>query len=84
LVLSAVVMGTALYFAEHYFAVRLGSGSPLLIKATTLLLLVAGGAMLYFITAFATGGADFGMIRRNATRREAKAAPSTAKTELDE
>ena len=66
--LSAAVMAVALYFAEHYFAARLGPGSPLVIKATTLLSLVAGGAALYFVTAFGTGGADFGMIRRNVGR----------------
>jgi putative peptidoglycan lipid II flippase len=74
LVLSAIVMGAALYFAERWFAVGLGRGSPLVVKATTLLSLVAGGALLYFVTAFATGGADFGMIRRNVGR---KAAPPT-------
>ncbi|RVA85306.1 lipid II flippase MurJ, partial [Mesorhizobium sp. M7A.F.Ca.US.006.04.2.1] len=84
LVLSAIVMGAALYFAEHWFAVRLGPGSPLVVKATTLLSLVAGGALLYFITAFATGGADFGMIRRNVKRGSGKSAPPIAKTELDE
>ncbi|TIT79627.1 MAG: murein biosynthesis integral membrane protein MurJ [Mesorhizobium sp.] len=68
LVLSAAVMAVALYFAEHYFATKLGPGSPLVIKATTLLALVGGGAALYFITAFGTGGADFGMIRRNIGR----------------
>ena len=84
LALSAAVMGVALYFAEHWFAVRLGPGSPLVIKAATLLSLVAGGAALYFATAFATGGADFGMIRRNAMRGAAKAPPSAAKSDLDE
>ncbi|RVC11713.1 lipid II flippase MurJ, partial [Mesorhizobium sp. M7A.F.Ca.AU.002.02.1.1] len=84
LVLSAIVMGAALYFAEHWFAVRLGPGSPLVVKATTLLSLVAGGALLYFITAFATGGADFGMIRRNVKRGSGKSAPPIAKTDLDE
>ncbi|TIW90958.1 MAG: lipid II flippase MurJ, partial [Mesorhizobium sp.] len=74
LVLSAAVMGAALYFAEHWFAAQLASGSPLVVKATTLLALVAGGALLYFVTAFATGGADFGMIRRNVRR---KGSPST-------
>lgn len=77
-------MAVALYFAEHYFAARLGPGSPLVVKATTVLALVAGGALLYFITAFATGGADFGMIRRNVKRGSGKAAPPVAEAELDE
>ena len=84
LVLSAAVMAVALYFAEHWLAVRLGPGSPLVIKATTLLALVAGGAALYFVTAFATGGADFGMIRRNVKRGSGKAAPPAPKADLDE
>ncbi|RVD68034.1 lipid II flippase MurJ, partial [Mesorhizobium sp. M4A.F.Ca.ET.029.04.2.1] len=69
LVLSAVIMATALYFAERHFATQIGPGSPLVVKATTVLALVAGGAALYFIAAFATGGADFGMIRRNVKRK---------------
>jgi putative peptidoglycan lipid II flippase len=69
LVLSAAVMGAALYFAENWLAAQLASGSPLAIKATTLLALVAGGTLLYFVAAFATGGADFGMIRRNIRRK---------------
>jgi putative peptidoglycan lipid II flippase len=73
LVLSAAVMGVALYFAEHWFAARLASGSPLVVKAVTLLSLVAGGAILYFLVAFGTGGADFGMIRRNARRKDTPA-----------
>ncbi|MER8678179.1 MULTISPECIES: murein biosynthesis integral membrane protein MurJ [unclassified Mesorhizobium] len=84
LVLSAAVMAMALYFAEHWLAVRLGPGSPLVIKATTLLALVAGGALLYFITAFATGGADFGMIRRNVKRGSGKAAAPAPNADLDE
>ena len=71
LVLAAAVMAVALYFAEHWLAARLGPGSPLVIKAATLLSLVAGGALLYFVAAFATGGADFGMIREISGARRA-------------
>ncbi|TIT22154.1 MAG: lipid II flippase MurJ, partial [Mesorhizobium sp.] len=83
LVLSAVIMATALYFAERHFATQIGPGSPLVVKATTVLALVAGGAALYFIAAFATGGADFGMIRRNVKRGEAKAAPPVTEQSPD-
>ncbi|TJW91374.1 MAG: lipid II flippase MurJ, partial [Mesorhizobium sp.] len=69
LVLSAAVMAAALYFAEHWFAAQLASGSPLVVKTATLLGLVAGGALLYFVTAFVTGGADYGMIRRSIRRK---------------
>ena len=32
-------------------------------------MLVAGAMVIYFATAFGTGGADMGMIRRNVTRK---------------
>jgi putative peptidoglycan lipid II flippase len=79
LVLSAVIMAVALYFAERHFATQIGPGSPLVVKATTVLALVAGGAALYFIAAFGTGGADFGMIRRN-VKRGSKAPPITGQS----
>ncbi len=69
LVLAAVVMAVALYFAQHWLADRLVRGVPLIVKATTVLGLVGGGALIYFITAFGTGGVDLGMIRRNVGRR---------------
>jgi putative peptidoglycan lipid II flippase len=67
-------MGAALYFGAHWFAPYLASGSPLLVKATALALLCGGGMLLYFVLAFATGGADFGMIRRSVARRGGAAA----------
>jgi len=77
LVLSTVIMAAALYFGARWFAPYLASGSPLLVKASALALLCGGGMVLYFVLAFATGGADFGMIRRSVARRGA-AAPSPA------
>ncbi|TIP36903.1 MAG: lipid II flippase MurJ, partial [Mesorhizobium sp.] len=53
------------------------------VKATTLFALVGGGAALYFIAAFGTGGADFGMIRRNVKRGEAKNVPPVTEQSPD-
>ncbi|HEY4192196.1 MAG TPA: murein biosynthesis integral membrane protein MurJ [Mesorhizobium sp.] len=69
LVLSAAIMGAALWFGARWFAPYLASASPLLVKAATLALLCGAATILYFVLAFATGGADFGMIRRNIGRR---------------
>ena len=68
LVLSTVLMGAALWFAQGYFAAELSSSARLVTKAATLGLLSAGGAIIYFALAFATGGADIGMISRNVRR----------------
>jgi putative peptidoglycan lipid II flippase len=71
LVLSAALMGAALWYAQGWLAADLSSSARLVTKATALALLSGGGALLYFILAFATGGADLGMVRRN-MRREAR------------
>jgi putative peptidoglycan lipid II flippase len=42
--------------------------SPLLTQASALMLLIAAGMVIYFGAAFAIGGAEFGMIRRNIER----------------
>lgn len=68
LVLSAALMGAALWFGEDWFADWLAPSAHLLTKAAALTLLSGAGALLYFALAFATGGADVGMIRRNIRR----------------
>jgi putative peptidoglycan lipid II flippase len=68
LVLAAALMGAALWYAQGWLAAELSSPARLVTKATTLALLSGGGAVLYFALAFATGGADLGMIRRNMRR----------------
>ena len=75
LVLSAVVMGAALYFGAQWLAPELSSSARLVTKAVTLALLSGAAALLYFVLAFATGGADFGMLRRNVGRSTAKLSP---------
>ena len=78
LVLASALMGAALWFAQGWLAADLSSSARLVTKAGTLALLSGGGALLYFVLAFAAGGADLGMIRRNMKRgRKAEAtAPS--------
>lgn len=68
LVVSAAVMGLALHFALPYLQAPLAPSSPLYMQAGALALLIVGAMIVYFGTAFATGGADFGMIRRNLDR----------------
>lgn len=68
LALSAALMGVALHFGAQWLAPQLGASSHLFTRAVALLALSGCGALLYFALAFATGGADFGMIRRNVRR----------------
>ncbi len=71
LVLASVLMGAALYFGARELSPYLAAGSPLMVKATALGLLCVGGMLLYFVLAFAVGGADLGMVRRSMRRRGA-------------
>jgi putative peptidoglycan lipid II flippase len=73
LVLASALMGAALWYAQGWLAEDLSSAARLVTKGMTLGLLSAGGAAFYFLLAFAIGGADLGMIRRN-MRRRSKAA----------
>ena len=76
LIVSAAVMGGALYYLRGVFAASLASGSPLLTKIGALSLLIAVSMTVYFAVAFLIGGADLGMIRRNLKRKAgAKPAP---------
>ena len=69
LVLAAAIMAGALYFAIGWLEWPLSSAAPLSIRAGAVAALVAGAMAIYFGTAFATGGADLGMIRRNMKRK---------------
>lgn len=71
LVLSSALMGGALYGAARWLAPWLASSASLLSQTGTLALLCGGGAIVYFALAFATGGADIAMIRRNIRRGDA-------------
>lgn len=83
LVLSSALMGVALWFGSHALAPYLASGSPLVVKASALGLLCLGGMVLYFALAFAIGGADLGMIRRNMRRRSASAPAASTSADSD-
>ncbi|MHA6686275.1 murein biosynthesis integral membrane protein MurJ [Mesorhizobium sp. A556] len=68
LVLAAAVMAAALYFGAERLAPELASSAPLMTKGVTLMLLLGAGALIYFVLAFAIGGADLGMLRRSLAR----------------
>jgi putative peptidoglycan lipid II flippase len=72
LVLSSVLMGMALWFGARWLGPQLASSAPLVTKAAATALLCGAGALVYFILAFATGGADLGMLRRNIRRGPAE------------
>ena len=68
LVLAAAIMAGALYGAITQFADNLAPSARFVTQATTLGAMVIAAMVLYFGIAFLTGGADFGMIRRNVRR----------------
>ena len=69
LVFASAIMAGAIYFAAGWMGDWLASESPIYSQASALAVLVAGAMVIYFATAFGTGGADMGMIRRNVTRK---------------
>jgi len=73
LVLSSALMAVFLHYGAIWCGPWLASSAPLLTKAAALAGLCAGGALVYFALAFAIGGADAGMVRRNIRRGGAKA-----------
>jgi putative peptidoglycan lipid II flippase len=72
LIFSAAAMAVALYYAIHWAAPYLASHTPVHIQAPVVFGLIMLSMVVYFVLAFATGGASFGMIRRN-VKRGAKA-----------
>lgn len=71
LVLSSALMGAALYGGAMWLAPWLAPSASLLAQTGALALLCGAGAFVYFALAFATGGADLGMVRRNVRRGSA-------------
>src|SRR5690606_33810929 len=69
LVLCAAVMAGALWLAAGWLAPLLTADAPFLAQAAALAAMVVGAMAIYFVLAFATGGADMGMITRNMRRR---------------
>jgi putative peptidoglycan lipid II flippase len=72
IVFSALVMGIVLYFAMDFVSSWVQPGMPILKKASALFAIIVLAAVVYFGTAFATGGADLSMMRRNMARSRGK------------
>ncbi|MGH6860942.1 MAG: lipid II flippase MurJ, partial [Phyllobacterium sp.] len=68
LFLSAAIMAFALYHAIDWAAPYLAPHAPFQVQALAVFGLILLSMVLYFALAFATGGASFGMIRRNVKR----------------
>jgi putative peptidoglycan lipid II flippase len=64
-------MGAALYGGAVWLSPWLAPSASLLAQTGSLALLCVAGALVYFVLAFATGGADAGMVRRNVRRGSA-------------
>jgi putative peptidoglycan lipid II flippase len=77
LLLSAAVMAGCLWLAAGWLAPALVADASFLSQLAALALLIAGAMVVYFGLAFATGGADVGMIRRN-IRRQGNGIPPAA------
>ena len=69
LVLSCAIMGAALYLGLRLLAPQFEPETGLVEQAGALLLLVLGGALIYFAAAQITGAADVKMLARNFRRR---------------
>jgi len=67
LVLSAAIMGVALWFAMPLMPEVLGAGG--LARITALLVLIAGGCGVYAIAVLATGAISVSELRRQLRRR---------------
>lgn len=68
LVLAAAVMAGCIWLALGFLSPWLQPASPLLVQVAALGLVIAGAMVVYFAVAFAIGGGDLGMIRRNLRR----------------
>jgi putative peptidoglycan lipid II flippase len=69
LVIASAAMAGLLVYLSARWSDWLGPGSPLLTQLTALGGLVAIAMIVYFGIAFAIGGADIGLIRRNLKRK---------------
>lgn len=77
LVVAAGVMAAVLEYASIYAAPHISPQSGLIEEVLAVLALIALAMIVYFGTAFAIGGADLGMIRRN-MKRKAGTPPTAA------
>ncbi|OLP45149.1 murein biosynthesis integral membrane protein MurJ [Rhizobium oryziradicis] len=69
LLASALVMGAVLIALSGYFSPYLQPGAHFLHKTVALFVQIALAMVVYFGLAFAIGGADLGMLRRNLKRK---------------
>ena len=74
---STVMAGAIWYVQETIAAPHLASGSPFAAKAVALTAIISGAMAIYFVLAFATGGASLGLLKRNMRRSKSSAAAST-------
>ena len=70
LIVATAIMAVAVHFGSIYVAPWLTSTTPLLTQIPALLGLISFAMAIYFVTAFAIGGADFGMIKRGLKRNK--------------
>jgi putative peptidoglycan lipid II flippase len=75
LLLAAVLMGVALWYGAQYLEPSFAPGVAFWTKAGALLLLILGGAVVYFALAFGLGGADAGMLKRGMRRKPPASEP---------
>jgi putative peptidoglycan lipid II flippase len=74
LLIACGLMAGLIHLAMTWLAPLFDPASPAYVQAMALAAIVLGAMAVYFGTAFAIGGADFGMIRRNIRRSRAAAA----------
>ena len=65
-------MAGVVKFAAIYVSAYLQPSTPVLQQVPVLLGLIGLAMLVYFTSAFAIGGADFGMLRRSLKRGSAK------------
>lgn len=80
LLVATGVMAAALFYALPYASPWLQPGSHLLTQVLALACLLGIAMVVYFACAFAIGGADLGMIRRNIKRKPKSAVPPPAES----
>ena len=72
LLISAAIMAGVVQVASTYVGGYLQPATPVLKQVPVLLGLIGLSMLVYFASAFAIGGADFGMLRRSLKRGAAK------------
>ncbi|HTV68784.1 MAG TPA: lipid II flippase MurJ, partial [Rhizobiaceae bacterium] len=77
LVIAAAIMAVGIHFATGWLADWFAPTASLIEQIAALALIIGGAMIVYFGIAFAIGGADIGMMRRNLKRgRQAEITPA--------